>query len=81
MKKPESNVKFVFSVIFMIMLVAGLVVLAIAFGNYFSFGITNETMLMVGIVLLSVSMVVFTSSGLFKLFFTTLFGKDKENKK
>jgi len=79
MKKPESKKKFIFSVILMTTLIIGCIVLFVGIkGNMM--GIGNPWVVLVGFCITGIStMILCSETGeLFKIFFTTLFGKNKK---
>lgn len=74
MKKPESNNKFIWSIVFMYILTQSI---PLCF-----YGLVNKPwMLIVGIILTAVSFIVLSygSGELFKIFFTTIFGKNNKD--
>lgn len=78
MKKPESKKKFIVSVVLMITLIIGCTMFFIGIIRNM-IGFENPWIVLVGFFITGISTMILCSGmgELFKIFFTTLFGKDK----
>ena len=79
MKKPESKKKFIFSIILMTTLIIGCIVVFVGIKKNMM-GIGNPWVVLVGFCITGISTMILCSGmgELFKIFFTTLFGKNKK---
>lgn len=82
MKKPESKKKFILSTILMITLSIGCVITFIGLRNNM-LGVGSPWLMFAGFCVVGVSTMILCSGmgDLFKIFFTTIFGKDKNKPK
>ncbi len=79
MKKPESKKKFIISVILMTTLIIGCVLTFVGI-KINMMGIGNPWLVFAGFCVVGVSTMILCSGmgDLFKIFFTTIFGRDKK---
>lgn len=80
MKKPESKKKFIASVILMITFVIGCVLFIVGAQSNMM-GVGNPWVAFAGFCIVGISTMILCSGmgELFKIFFTTIFGKDKKD--
>ena len=79
MKKPESKKKFIISVMLMTICVVGFIVGFVGL-KQLSMGVGNKWVMFAGMCIGGTALCILCSGmgDLFKIFFTTIFGKDKK---